>query len=506
MKKVVSFVVSTVPCGVAVSVTCGMSSLLARQLPNGPGPLREAEQKNMELVGTNDLQARSAYQPVVQHQGNRWILYVGHHALDKNPATGRPLPSLNPLTGKSEENGTSIVDVTDPQKPVYLHHLPVANGTGGGAQMVRVCDGNTLPVHDNKFYLLRSYANTAHEIWDVTNPSAPRPVRTVAAGNPVIGNLAGTHKSWWECDTGIAYIVGSRASDAASGWRRGNHIMIFDLGNPASPVFKRDWALDGQQPGGAIPPNFAAVPSIHGPISTGPAGNRVYFAYGTSSNGVMQIVDRSKLLSSDPTDFKTAEVGRWVMNPDNGAHTTFPIGKMAVADFAPNAQGKTREFVAVVSEETFIQCTGPRNLTTLVDVTNEARPQSVATFQVAASSSDSCGRGGRFGPHSTNENFGPPFYQKVMFVAYFNAGVRAVDIRDPYNPREVAHYVPETTEKTDYRCVKINNENVCQNAIQTNNVETDDRGYIFIVDRADTGLHVLRLSGDALKALEPRSN
>jgi hypothetical protein len=221
---------------------------------------------------------------------------------------------------------------------------------------------------------------------------------------------------------------------------------------------------------------------------------------------VMQIVDRNQLLTSDPNDYKTAEVGRWVMNPDNGAHTTFPIGKMAVADFAPNAQGKTREFVAVVSEETFIQCTGPRNLTTLVDVTNEARPQSVATFQVAAASGDFCGRGGRFGPHSINENFGPPFYQKVMFVAYFDAGVRAVDIRDPYNPREVGHYVPATTEMTDYRCVKINNENVCNNAIQTNNVETDDRGYIFIVDRADTGVHILRLSGDALKALEPRSN
>ena len=111
MKKVVSFLVSTVLFGVAVSVTCGKSSLLARQRPNGPGALRKADQKNMDLVGTNDLQARSAYQPVVQHQGNRWILYVGHHALDKNPATGQPLPSLNRLTGISRRDRIQLVRI-----------------------------------------------------------------------------------------------------------------------------------------------------------------------------------------------------------------------------------------------------------------------------------------------------------------------------------------------------------------------------------------------------------
>jgi hypothetical protein len=37
-------------------------------------------------------------------------------------------------------------------------------------------------------------------------------------------------------------------------------------------------------------------------------------------------------------------------------------------------------------------------------------------------------------------------------------------------------------------------------AIQTNNVDVDDRGYIYIVDRADTGLHILELSGEARKA------
>ena len=35
----------------------------------------------------------------------------------------------------------------------------------------------------------------------------------------------------------------------------------------------------------------------------------------------------------------------------------------------------------------------------------------------------------------------------------------------------------------------------CKVAIQTNNVEVDDRGYIYIVDRANTGMHVLELTG-----------
>ena len=34
-------------------------------------------------------------------------------------------------------------------------------------------------------------------------------------------------------------------------------------------------------------------------------------------------------------------------------------------------------------------------------------------------------------------------------------------------------------------------------AIQSNNVEIDARGYIYIVDRANTGMHVLELYGAA---------
>jgi hypothetical protein len=104
-----------------------------------PGSTSEA--KDMTLVGWHDLQGRSAYQPIIQPQGGRFIAYIGHHGGS----------TRNPLNGKTEPNGTSIVDVTDPQNPRYLHHVPgVASGTGeaGGAQMVRACAGKDLPKGD----------------------------------------------------------------------------------------------------------------------------------------------------------------------------------------------------------------------------------------------------------------------------------------------------------------------------------------------------------------------
>jgi hypothetical protein len=81
--------------------------------------------------------------------------------------------------------------------------------------------------------------------------------------------------------------------------------------------------------------------------------------------------------------------------------------------------------------------------------------------------------------------------------------VRAFDVRDPYNPQDVAFFIPAVTHNTDYRCGPYKgNPNVCRPVVQTNNVASDDRGYIYIVDRADTGLHVLQLEGDAKKIIE----
>ncbi len=119
----------------------------------------------------SDLQARSAYQPTIHKQGDRYIAYIGHHG--GTPDVPKP---VNRMTGQAEFNGTSILDVTDPAQPKYLKHLPGMEGhyEQGGAQMVRVCDGRSLPKGDpNKTYMLRVFGGRAHEIWDVSNPENP---------------------------------------------------------------------------------------------------------------------------------------------------------------------------------------------------------------------------------------------------------------------------------------------------------------------------------------------
>jgi hypothetical protein len=53
---------------------------------------RAAEQDDMRLVGAHDLQARSAYQPVIHQQGGRLeqenLLYPQIDRLDMSPAWG----------------------------------------------------------------------------------------------------------------------------------------------------------------------------------------------------------------------------------------------------------------------------------------------------------------------------------------------------------------------------------------------------------------------------------
>jgi len=335
-----------------------------------------AESKDMRLLGHHDLQARSGYHPAIIEQNGRWIAYVGHHG-------GR---ALNPLTGVVETNGTSILDVTDPRNPRYLAHIPGEEGEGeaGGAQMVRACNGRVLPKGDRaKTYLLRTFGLSAQEIWDVTVPEQPVILTTVEKG------LRDTHKNWWECDTGIAYLV-----SGVRDWRVRRIMQVWDLSDPAKPAHVRGHGLPGHQTGssGAIPP------FLHGATSSGPQGNRVYVAYGTNRDGIVQILDRKKLLEGpkEPTveNLLHPQVARLDMPAFIGAHTTLAVTGVDVPEFAKDDRGQRRDFVFLVNEAFRNECMGEvRNMAYVVDVTDEKNPFPVANFQVPEDSGNFCSIG-----------------------------------------------------------------------------------------------------------------
>ena len=82
-------------------------------------PYAESAQ-NIRLVGYNDLQGRTALMVTTKSDpaNGNWV-YVGHHESFRD---GKPL--LNPITGKMEFNGTSILEISDPAHPKLVWHIP----------------------------------------------------------------------------------------------------------------------------------------------------------------------------------------------------------------------------------------------------------------------------------------------------------------------------------------------------------------------------------------------
>ena len=509
------------------------------------------ERKNMRRVGHVDLQGRPSYQPnVIQYPDGKWYAFAGTHSGTPVPVPGfKFLP--NPLNKFADEpNGTMIVDVTNPAKPEEVFHIPVPVA-GGQAQMVRLCLGTDLPGGTRgHVYLLRNIQGSSasgYEQWDVTD--VKKPVLTKA-----LRNIRSTHKDWWECNTGIAYMPGSKDSVLVPGtplWRQSQAMLVFDWSNPHNgqpPVYIRTFGLPGGQPGGT-----GAVPnSLHGPISAhehpnafsplaranGPddiIGNRIYAAWGVGDDGVMTIIDRKKLLpaayggtwvpatpnsldaplESELIGPNSPTVGYFLMSPDQGGHTSMPVFGLEPRSYQAYAEFTKRDIVLLASEATADLCDEAPHWSFIVDVTVENSmkfppatraqlehdpyqgPMVLSTMSVDPFSGEKfargnyCTRGARFGTHSSEENFNNPLYGKLTAIALFTGGVRIWDIREPQAPVEVAFYVPES------------NANTSPDGYMTNNVEIDDRGYIYVVDRNGAGLDILQLTGKAADIVFP---
>jgi hypothetical protein len=214
--------------------------------------------------------------------------------------------------------------------------------------------------------------------------------------------------------------------------------------------------------------------------------NRVYIGYREAGQTAAFDI-------SDPAKPKLV----WELDlnpPHRGPHTVSPIVYDTVPNFGKDAL--PRKYAFVVDEagapEDLAPCRGVRSKTYMLDITNEQHPLPVSTWQVPAD--QFCSKGGRFGPHQQAETINGRlnrFEDKLAWIAYFNAGIRLLDLSDPYNLRELGYYVPKPT----FRSHPVEKGQAI--AIQMNDVDLDDRGFAYASDRTGAGLFILQYTGGA---------
>jgi hypothetical protein len=284
-------------------------------------------------------------------------------------------------------------------------------------------------------------------IYDISNPSIPKELSFYETGGK------GVHKFWYDCTNNLVYI-----STEMDGYLEAI-FLILDISDPMKPFEVSRWWLPGQWiEGGETPIWDTETKTVrhHHPIIL---KDRAYLGYWDAGFIILDISDIEKPRMISRSDYSP---------PYGGAfHTALPL----------NREIGDRSWLIVVQESIAPYHHEGKKLMWVIDITAETNPVPVATFQVPVD--ESIGKEERFGPHQPHEDLN--LRDDLVHAAWFSAGLRVINIADPFRPTEVGYYTPPAVEGQD--------------TIQTNDVYVDDRDLIYIIDRIGGGLDILKYTG-----------
>jgi len=337
--------------------------------------------------------------------------------------------------------GITIVDVKDPYHPRVLSK--VAPPLKSHSHKVQV-SGNIMIVNNERYKKLEPW-EAGMRVYDISDLEDPKEISFLKTGGK------GVHRMWF-VDGRYAHITASQ-----EGFTDQIYCMV-DMQDPTKPEIVSRYWLEGMWEAGGEKPTWDPGRRVraHGPAYV--HGDRVYLGW---TDGGFTILD-----ISDIRNIKKISHLNWCPPFGGLTHTILPLPE--------------RDLLVVSDEAHADFCNEPEKYAWLIDVRVEENPIPITTLQVE--SEGFCQKGGRFGPHNLHENRpGSLIDDQLIYIAYFNGGLRIVDIQDKYCPKEVGYFIPPRPEG--------------QTSIQTNDVFVDHDGLIHIVDRLDGNMYILEYTG-----------
>ena len=403
------------------------------------------------------------------------------------------------ITNK-EGLGTSILDVSDPRKPRLLSQVPVGDAHSHSHKARVIGDIMIVNVEQNMSAIGRKadelpklrkqlrdalgrdpshkelaeklgvkesdipgveamekapYNQGGFKIYDVSDRTKPK----LITHHKTHGR--GVHR--FDMDASYAYI-----STEMPGYV-GNILVIYDIRNPARPEEVSRWWLPGQHLAGGEKPTWPG--RQHRLHHTLRVGDRLYAG---CWHGGVRVVDVSDIR-------KPRTIGAYNYHPPfpEPSHTFMGLPKGV--DGRQIAIAIDEEDHAHSAEEMAKRRGRPHACLWVFDITDVQNLKPLSIFEVSELDSPwSRAAPGRFGAHQFQEHMKGG--DTLVYCAWFAGGLRIVDVADPAAPEEVGFYIPEPAPG--------------KAAPQSNDVDVDQRGLIYLGDRY-SGFDVLELSRNA---------
>jgi hypothetical protein len=369
----------------------------------------------------------------------RRVMWLGHEGAPKN---------------------FTAIDVTDPKNPKQIIQTELPHNK---------MRSNNLEVLGDVMFVSHQIRGqpgltpAGFDIWDISKPEEPKKITHFDASGP---HSVGVHCLW--CVDGEYLHMSSGAPDFQPRHPNDHQFYrIIDVRNLSKPVEVGRWWYPGQKEGDTAPalprhPKFDGGYRPHNIQVYPQRPDRAYVAYIDGGVVILDISDKSK----------PKEISRYNYSPPyNGfTHTALPLfsrGLMIVTDECTKDDG----------------IDWPK-LGWVFDIREEKNPVPIATLPLPPAEVFTK-RGGRFGAHNLYENYpGDVSWRSdnIILGTFFNGGLRVYDLANPYQPKEVAYFVPGAPKLSP------------KGSVQINDVYVDDRQLVYIGDRFTGGLYILEMN------------